>query len=275
MIDEDSYGSLAPTLCERGWFPIPAAGKEPCIRWEEYERRQPSALEVLGWARQFPTANIALVLGPAAGVVALDFDADDGAEAMRLGDIADEIFEPSPIVRVGRYPRHVRLYQAKRIPSQQFGSVEALAGGRLVTAYGIHPDTNEPYHYCGSASLIDIRPTDLPRLTGKQVEEFRCEVLGQSARQVQARADDRPRGSTGMTLDEAMRGVRVGSRHRAMFTIASALRGAGSSEAEAVQAVIERSGARRRFRPKRRWRLWSGAIRGFRQGAGKQQTHAV
>ena len=108
--------------------------------------------------------------------------------------------------------------------------------GQLLTVYGTHPRSGEPYRYVGSAELRHLRPADLPLIAKKQVQLFWEAILphgnGRGRRDVGG-------GKTGITFLEAMRGVDEGRRHAAMMTIASALRGWGCAEEEARQRVAD------------------------------------
>lgn len=248
-MNEQCYSAVAERLLSNGWSPLPFDGKRPCegVRWREYQQRQPSHLEVLAWEHAYPKANVGGVMGPVAGVVGLDIDADEPPEAMQLNDIADEVFGPSPVVRVGRYPRTLRLYQPARIGKQKrVGAVEILGHGRVAVLFGLHPVTQEPYRHVGASSPLDLRPRDLPTITRGQLERFRLEVEGvatsRASSPVRQQGCSVRMGATGMTSAEAMHGVSEGRRHMAMFSIASACRGSGRAELEAIECVSAAAG---------------------------------
>lgn len=94
-----TFGTVGVALVRKDWCVIPVDGNKPCIPWREFQGRIPSELEAARWARDYPGANVALVLGH--GVVALDFDADDVFDAMIIGDAANACFGRSPLERVG------------------------------------------------------------------------------------------------------------------------------------------------------------------------------
>lgn len=243
---EYCFAAVAEQLLNKGWVPVPCRGKEPSVAWKEFQRRQPSHLEVLAWARAFPSANTAVVMGPITKLVAFDFDADDGSEAMRLYDIAEEILGPSPVVRVGRFPRTLRLYQTQRMERQprSIGAVEVLAQGRLAVLFGTHPITFQPYRHIGVSSPFDLHPRDLPSVTTAQIERFRREIQGSNTAasgpgRHTPKHSSIPIGRLGITFAEARRGAKEGLRHRAMLCVASACRGRGIAEDEAVLMVLE------------------------------------
>lgn len=228
--DIGGSGSFGMRLWESGWSFIPVEGKLPVwdgrqrLRWKPYQDRPPTENEVLDWVKGFPNAGVALVLQR--GQIAFDFDEDDPDSAAGLGEIADEIFGPSPIQRVGRWPRHVRLYQGQRITSQNIGALQVLTRGKYVVMSGIHPDTGEPYKRYGQ-ELYDLRAADLPTITRKQIAAFRAATLGLGTPHTSVRRTSTHVGATGLTLAAAMEGIAKGHRRDAIFCIASACRGAG------------------------------------------------
>lgn len=48
--------------------------KKPLVKWEEFQKRQPTAEEVIGWWEKFPEANIAIVTGKISGLTVVDVE---------------------------------------------------------------------------------------------------------------------------------------------------------------------------------------------------------
>jgi hypothetical protein len=65
---------------------LPGA-KQPCIKWKEFQERVPTVEEMTRWFTHWPTAGLALVLGPVSGVFVLDVDGPEAHAALvtRLG----------------------------------------------------------------------------------------------------------------------------------------------------------------------------------------------
>lgn len=59
-------------------IPIEAHGKKPLIPWTEYQRRRATREEREEWKKKFPGCNWGLVTGKVSGLVALDFDGEEG-----------------------------------------------------------------------------------------------------------------------------------------------------------------------------------------------------
>jgi hypothetical protein len=226
-------------LLTGGWGVFPAdRGKGTSIRWKPYQRRHPYYVEVSRWQREHPTAGVALPFGPANGdTIGCDLDTDDPIEAAQMNEIVNCVFGPSPIVRVGQWPRTLRLYRGQRIGSGRVGSLEILGRGHYAVLYGVHPDTREPYRHVGRAELLDLKPTDLPTITPSQVRALCRELEGSQPPLHRTGVI----GPTGLRLFDAMKGASKGQRHIAMFCIASAYRGYGRSRREALEAVRQAS----------------------------------
>lgn len=218
-------------LTRKGWPVIPADGHRPCVPWARYKRRAPAAIEVADWAKRFPNANVALMLGD---VVALDCDPANEDEAGILGEAANECFGHTDLVRVGRWPRHARFYRRGRgVQSRRGENVELKARGQLITVYGRHPDTGQPYLYPGGLELRDLSPSDLPVMSSAAAQLFWEAILPGGA----THRTKQGRGATGLTFDEAMHGVAQGRRHAAMMTIAYVCRGWDYGEGRAREFV--------------------------------------
>src|SRR3989338_2167890 len=59
---------------DQGWCIIPARGKIPTVKWQEYQTKRPAREQVAKWWDENPNYNIALVTGAVSGVVVVDID---------------------------------------------------------------------------------------------------------------------------------------------------------------------------------------------------------
>lgn len=64
----------------RGWavVPIAARGKQPLVRWQEFQGRLPTAAEVEEWYAYWPDAGVGLVTGAISDLAVLDIDPQHG-----------------------------------------------------------------------------------------------------------------------------------------------------------------------------------------------------
>lgn len=60
-----------------GWNILPAKGKIPIVKWQEWQNKETTIVQIEKWWDQYPEANIALITGSASGVVVLDIDGAD------------------------------------------------------------------------------------------------------------------------------------------------------------------------------------------------------
>lgn len=76
-------GPLSPTplaaakACHAlGWsvIPIEPGGKRPLVRWERFQHKPSTDLEILSWFSRWPGANLGIVTGAVSSLVVLDVD---------------------------------------------------------------------------------------------------------------------------------------------------------------------------------------------------------
>jgi hypothetical protein len=167
------FARLASLYRRHGYSPVPVrpGSKAPYISdWSRWNNElQP--LELLHeWAERYPDAGLALALGPACGVVALDLDHDiDGLHARVL-----EAAGPSPVAKKGQKgaTQFYRFDGEKSRSFRQAGQTvaEILAAGRLVIVPPtVHPVTGKPYVWLTEATLLDVAADALPPLKAAAV----------------------------------------------------------------------------------------------------------
>ena len=89
---QEPAGSLlqvALGLLVQGWSVVPQlpGAKRPCVKWKPFQERLPTEEEWTRWARKWPNAGLALVLGPVSGIFVIDADGKDAHKVLieRLG----------------------------------------------------------------------------------------------------------------------------------------------------------------------------------------------
>ena len=167
-MEESVYNTFAPSLVERGYFPLPIApgSKAP-------HRYTPSSgkFELFtGWQERpdplttpQPGAGIGVRLGN--GIVGLDYDNEDAA--LRVS----EALGGSHVNKAGQ-TAWTEFYRATfPVPSEDFTDenselmLQVLSDGRqTVIPPSIHPDTGQPYRWTNGASLYDTPRDQLPEL---------------------------------------------------------------------------------------------------------------
>jgi hypothetical protein len=168
-----TFARSALVYRRHGYAPVPVrpGSKAPHITdWSRWCHELPPE-ELLGdWAQRYPAAGLAIALGPASGVLALDLDHDiDGLHA-RIHEAAG----PSPVAKLGQKGATL-FYRYAGERSRSFRRngqtvAEILAGGRLVILPPtLHPATGQPYIWLTPATLLDIAPAALPPLNAAAI----------------------------------------------------------------------------------------------------------
>jgi len=209
-----SFFGLAMPLLEQGYAPLPVRDKQPVVRgWQHYCTQPPDEQKVERWRAQFPLYSVGAACGC---LVALDIDdeTEDGAEALQAR--AFKALGETPLIRIGRAPRRVLLYQAPE-PFRSMSTVQAqvLALGKQVVLFGMHPMTHRPYAWPGPTPL-DTPLKDLPPIS----EDGARQWLGQQPPQVHPRkrhlVDRNAATAVGATPD-GQDGAHEGTRNAFIF----------------------------------------------------------
>jgi hypothetical protein len=79
--------SIALGYRDRGWVVVPQlpGAKQPCLKWKEFQERVPTVEEMTRWFTHWPSAGLALVLGPVSGVFVLDVDGPEATPPWSRG----------------------------------------------------------------------------------------------------------------------------------------------------------------------------------------------
>lgn len=197
-VEESPYARAAPELIQLGYHPLPIepATKRPgefkggrwwpMKEWQRFRDRTPSDFERGLWARNYPDANVGVVLGSPAGhglyLIAVDIDIEDPDEA-------DELVRQlprSPMVKRGKKGQ-TRFYRAaKTVRSHPYNRaadrkrlVDILTGfdtRQTVVPPSVHPETGSAYVWlAGPVAAVDLPVFDADALT--KLEEA-LSVLG-------------------------------------------------------------------------------------------------
>ena len=165
---EQTFESVALSYLDRGFSTVPllAGYKRPCVRWKVFQERIPTEQEIGNWARRWPEAGLALVLGLVSGVFVIDVDGSEAHQALldRLGS------EPqAPKVLSGsRQPDRYHLFfrhpdlatRAKATPWHPKLEFRGQ-GGLVVLPPSIHASGNA-YVWAEGRSLDDLALPELP-----------------------------------------------------------------------------------------------------------------
>lgn len=170
------YAIVGPRLHRNGWSTMPGYGKKALLlNWQQYNTRMPTEEEIEASCRTYLTYDTALLTGGAAGTVAVDCDVLNLKLSAYIFDIADEIFSVTPAKRIGLRPKWLGVYRGSGIRSCKPHPIEIFADSGYIVAYGIHPDTLQPYKWI-DRELFDLTPADLPLVTQEMIDAFLMEA---------------------------------------------------------------------------------------------------
>ncbi len=185
MTNKNYMAQLGATLVDRGFpiLPIQPNTKKPGLyklgEWHEYPKwsrhceRDTTENEVDIWGN-WPEAGIGIAAGR---VIGIDIDVlSSPAVAMEIEALAKRMLGETPAVRIGHAPKRLLVYRAVQpFSGFKYPPIEVLGVGQQFIAYGIHPDTGQPYNWPVS-TLADLSPEDLPAITEAQAREFAKEA---------------------------------------------------------------------------------------------------
>lgn len=179
------FEAYAPKYYESNYSVIPNYGKLPPKGFDDYQvfSDELPAEEIFeNWCDKYKDANISLMLGKASGVIALDFDYE-GSDYEQMENIVLGIIPPSPVEKRGRRgwtkfykfngeesTKKDRLAPGQEKPSRFF---DLLSTSKYtVIPPSIHPDTRQPYKWCGDG-LLEYSQEDLPSLPAECIVKLK------------------------------------------------------------------------------------------------------
>lgn len=136
--------------------------------WQRHCDRKTQPFELAVW-KNWPGCGVGIACGLVGG---LDLDILEPELAAELEALARGELGDTPAIRIGRAPKRLLLYrQAKPFAKMPRHPLEWLGRGSQFVAYGIHPDTREPYRW-PFEELHEIRLDRLPVVTEEQARAF-------------------------------------------------------------------------------------------------------
>lgn len=169
-----SYRALADRLLDNGYDPLPILpnSKRPAVRgWT----RLPIDEEQVGvWSERFADHGIGLRTGKLIGI---DIDHLDPDIAHEVDSLVQRNFGDT-LIRVGRWPRRLRLYRTETpLPKLTLPRLDILGVGQQFVAFGTHPDTGRPYEWITGDTPCEVPLDQLPLVDESGLHAF----LGEAA----------------------------------------------------------------------------------------------
>lgn len=180
---KEALNTLRLNLHGNGYCPVPAAGKAVLMKsWRE-KCRDADAQKIKRWSTDYADhTNTGLLCGVLVGV---DIDVLQPALAEAISRKCIELLGPTSLRRIGLAPKVLLVYRLA-IPisklqttglfytddlKEKATKVEVLAHGQQFIAFGIHPDTQQPYRW-PEESPLTVAFADLPETTEAKLRQF-------------------------------------------------------------------------------------------------------
>jgi hypothetical protein len=181
----DSRTQLRQQLREAGFSPIPVAGKQPTLPgWPSQVDANEHTINL--WETLCPYDKSTGIITRNSPGLDIDFKDEDAAEA--LEELARERFDSrGPIlVRIGQAPKrlipfrtNVPFKKIRRVfvapsgpaPDGKDPAIEILGDGQQFVAFGIHPNTQQPYRWHGGQPG-EIPCADLPYISEQEAAAY-------------------------------------------------------------------------------------------------------
>jgi hypothetical protein len=179
-------GEKAPALYSSGEW-------REMAEWTRYCARAPTDIEIDHWS-SFPDCSVGIAGG---NVVAIDIDVLDDRLSHRLDELARHVLGETPLLRYGRKPKRLLVYQAEQ-PFYTFrsGPLEILCLGRQFVGFGRHPAGMDYQWPIGHPSEITV--DQLPKISESMARTFLEEglkLLPPELRPTRARQGHAPTGA--------------------------------------------------------------------------------
>jgi len=160
---------LRKTLLDNGYTPLPLLSSGKGLYIKGWSRQEITAEWLDQYARRTDYGNTGLRCDRLA---AFDLDILNDALCGDAEGIVEDHCGPTELCRFGRAPKRLLLYRLtdkppfKSLRTAKYGQhrAELLCGsGRQFVAFGIHPDTQQPYSWDGP-SPADVAAKKLPKV---------------------------------------------------------------------------------------------------------------
>lgn len=184
MTNSQTFGSLAGTLTEQGYLPVPIVPNEKKVALKNWVNYRYSAND----EKKFSNCGVGLLCGQGDyPIVGIDADTKDTA---LLGMVLLKVMPYSPMFRAGNAPRVMYVCRisetnfkkmssskwddGKGLGKDSLHQVEFLGYGQQFVAYGIHKDTNKPYEWVTpwGSEPANEKAAELKEITVEAIEDI-------------------------------------------------------------------------------------------------------
>ena len=207
-------------------IPLISGQKRPLIKWEPYQTKKASLIEIQDWWVKWPDANIGIVTGQISGICLVDADRykQNYSEEIFLQYFNDSIVTPCVITPRGglhmvfKAPREVISGKAE---AANLPAIDFRCDGNYMVA---PPSTNEKriaYKWIEGCSIFEIEPTGLPDAFLKALYKYNSLYIYSNV--TSKKWDDKnPLQSVTLSFEE-------GKRDESLFHVAHTMSKGGAS----------------------------------------------
>lgn len=173
------YKQYAREFTDAGYSVIPDRfmSKQPAIKgWTNYCDNKPTEQEIENWSNTFTKSNVAVCLGEASGIVAVDLDCVDPA----IVELVERIVPRTRVEKVGskgwtRFFKWHKGIETDKITHNGNIVLEVLSTGKKTTIPpSVHP-SGSSYTWKGE-SLASVRPEDLDAFPPLLIPTLKMEI---------------------------------------------------------------------------------------------------
>lgn len=180
MAQQSQFVERALALLDNGYNVVPVLPGKKAVVIDGWSTLKVTPALIKQWgANGYANGNIGIVT---AKTPAIDLDIYDADVAEKMERWCLENISYDAPVRIGRAPKRLLLFRAEQtfpklqatyVDSRgQKHKVEVLSDGQQFVAYGIHPDTKQPFRWVSMDQPLDFPVDSLPVLTQEDAERM-------------------------------------------------------------------------------------------------------
>jgi hypothetical protein len=166
--DDAPVLELARAYLERGWAVVPQrpGEKKPAVRWKRFQAALPGEADWARWAKRWPTAGLALVLGEVSNAFVIDMDGPEAHEAL-VGRLGSEPLAPKALSGSRKACRYHLFFRCPPLPTKARATpwhpkLEMRGrGGIVIVPPSLHP-SGQRYAWAEGRSPADLPLPEVP-----------------------------------------------------------------------------------------------------------------
>ncbi len=162
-----------------GWrqmIPTREGSKAPRLdAWPQFAIEPATEHLLARWSSLYPHDGVGYAYGGSERILGVDLDFLIEDAAQRAFAATKAILGPSPLIRIGLFPKRLLLYRffgTETLPGKAFNNFELFhkIGGQTIF-YGRHPDSGLEYVW-PNKSPMDVGPSEAPEVSYAQILEL-------------------------------------------------------------------------------------------------------